>query len=329
MNNLTRINTTFQDCCLPLLLSTTHPCMILCDFPSRILDPPPNISIFGLDDFSMFLNTALAHPECCIYVLTQQTYTLRKLLSPPSPLPQPFWFLTRTSSNSPFELKIIEIFNSLPNGMQDRISQLYFINTFSVTLTGKKGPWIKQFDLFHLLLDPCALSVAIEIPTPPPFLQDFQTYNALVFQASPTKLEEALLAALDIGVSDKDFSNLKSIVLKDITSKPALHPHLVEKWYPKNLPKLESPAFWHKVFHRLPLFLHLLLPLPNNLSPLFHPLLCASCKRLILCINSLLKLCFMNIHWIFSLLPLFPHLKLLPFLFFFPPFILRNFVSSH
>ena len=154
-NNLIRINTAFQDSCMPLLLTTNHSCMILCDFPSRILNPPPNISIFSLDDFPLFLNTAIAHPERCVYVLTQQTLTLRKLLSLPSPLPMPFWFLTRTSSTAPLELKIIEIFHSIPIGLQDRISQLYFICTFSATLKGKKGPWLKQFDLFHLLLDPC------------------------------------------------------------------------------------------------------------------------------------------------------------------------------
>ncbi len=186
VNNLTRINTAFQDSCLPLLLTTTHPCMILCDFPSRILDPPPNINIFGLDELSLFFNIALGYPERCVYVLTQQTYTLRKLLSLPSPLPMPFWFLTRTSSTSPFELKIIEIFHSLPIGLQDRISQLYFISTFSATLTGKKGPWIKQFDLFHLLLDPCNLSTFIQIPTPPPFLQGimYSEQKDLITQAS-------------------------------------------------------------------------------------------------------------------------------------------------
>ena len=168
-NNLVRINTAFQDSCMPLLLTTNHSCMILCDFPSRILNPPPNISIFSLDDFPLFLNTAIAHPERCVYVLTQQTLTLRKLLSLPSPLPMPFWFLTRTSSTAPLELKIIEIFHSLPIGLQDRISQLYFICTFSATLKGKKGPWLKQFDLFHLLLDPCNLSSFIQIPSPPLF----------------------------------------------------------------------------------------------------------------------------------------------------------------
>ena len=145
-NNLIRINTAFQDSCLPLLLTTTHSCMILCDFPSRILNPPPNISIFSLDDFSLFLNTALAHPERCVYVLTQQTLTLRKLLSMPSPLPMPFWYLTRTSSTAPLELKIIEIFHSLPIGLQDRISQLYFISTFSAMLNGKK-----IFSIFYLI----------------------------------------------------------------------------------------------------------------------------------------------------------------------------------
>ena len=186
MNNLARINIAFHDCCWPLLLSISHPCMILCDFPSRISDPTPNINIFGLDDLSLFVNTAIAHPECCIYVLTQQTYILKRLLNPPSPLPKPFWFLTRTSSNCPFELKIIEIINSLPNDMQDRITQFYFIRTFSVTLNGKKGPWIKQFDLFHLLLDPNALSTAIDIPTPPPFLQGimFSEQRELITQAS-------------------------------------------------------------------------------------------------------------------------------------------------
>ena len=185
-NNLVRINTAFQDSCMPLLLTTNHSCMILCDFPSRILNPPPNISIFSLDDFPLFLNTAIAHPERCVYVLTQQTLTLRKLLSLPSPLPMPFWFLTRTSSTAPLELKIIEIFHSLPIGLQDRISQLYFICTFSATLKGKKGPWLKQFDLFHLLLDPCNLSSFIQIPSPSPFLQGimYSEQKDLVTQAS-------------------------------------------------------------------------------------------------------------------------------------------------
>ena len=48
---------------------------------------------------------------------------------------------------------------------------------------------------------------------------------------------------------DKEISNLRVTVLKDITPRPTLHPHLVEKWYPKNLPKLETPDFWHKVLH--------------------------------------------------------------------------------
>ena len=77
---------------MPLLLTANHSCMILCDFPSRILNPPPNISIFSLDDFPLFLNTAIAHPERCVYVLTQQTLTLRKLLSLPS-LPSSYAFL--------------------------------------------------------------------------------------------------------------------------------------------------------------------------------------------------------------------------------------------
>ena len=40
-----------------------------------------------------------------------------------------------------------------------------------------------------------------------------------------------------------NFSDLKSVVIKNVTSLPTLHPQLAEKWYPKNLPKLESRLF--------------------------------------------------------------------------------------
>ena len=47
-NNLFNINSAFHDHCLPTLLSTNSPSMILCDFPSRIPYPPSNICIYGL-----------------------------------------------------------------------------------------------------------------------------------------------------------------------------------------------------------------------------------------------------------------------------------------
>ena len=70
---------------------------------------------------------------------------------------------------------------------------------------------------------------------------------------------------------DKDFSNLKSLVLKAITSQPTLHSHLVQKWYPKNLPKLESPDFWHKVFHLQTPPVLTSLPTPLPLPPITAP----------------------------------------------------------
>ena len=232
-NNLIRINTAFQDSCMPLLLTTTHSCMILCDFPSRILNPPPNISIFSLDDFSLFLNTAIAHPERCVYVLTQQTLTLRKLLSMPSPLPMPFWYLTRTSSTAPLELKIIEIFHSLPIGLQDRISQLYFISTFSAMLKGKKGPWLKQFDLFHLLLDPCNLSSFIQIPSPPLFYKASCTVNKKTSLLKPLKSLFASISLILFKISFKQNSPTiwnvfatKSLYLTKQFSTQSLLPYL-------------------------------------------------------------------------------------------------------
>ena len=67
-NNLLTINTTFQDHCLPTLLSIGNPCMVLCDFPSRIPYPPSHISIYGLEDFSVFLNAALSQHQSDIYI---------------------------------------------------------------------------------------------------------------------------------------------------------------------------------------------------------------------------------------------------------------------
>ena len=257
-NNLVRINTAFQDSCMPLLLTTNHSCMILCDFPSRILNPPPNISIFSLDDFPLFLNTAIAHPERCVYVLTQQTLTLRKLLSLPSPLPMPFWFLTRTSSTAPLELKIIEIFHSLPIGLQDRISQLYFICTFSAMLKGKKGPWLKQFDLFHLLLDPCNLSSFIQIPSPPPFYRVLCIANKKTLLLKPHK---NLFVSISL-IPFKIFFKLNSLMIWNVfaTKSPYLVMlSLIQSLLPY-LPSLIlnhsiSPLFCRQSIHPLKMLL--------------------------------------------------------------------------
>ncbi len=165
-NNLLNINTACQDNCLPSLFSTTNPCMVLCNYPSRIPYPPPDISIDGLDDFSVFLNAALSQHHSQIYIFTQSIFHLRKLLFKPCPLTKPFTFFTRTSNSAPGELKIIEIFNSLPNDTFGKITSLEYLLTFSASLKGKKGPWTKHFDLFQLTLDPCAAVSSIQLPTP-------------------------------------------------------------------------------------------------------------------------------------------------------------------
>ena len=165
-NNLLNINTACQDHCLPTLLSTINPCMVLCDFPSRIPYPPPHISIYGLEDFSIFLNAALSQHQSDIYIFTQSIFHLRKLLFKPCPLTKPFTFFTRTSNSAPGELKIIEIFNSFPNDTFGKITSLKYLLTFPTSLKGKKGPWTKNFDLFQLTLDPCAAVSSIQLPTP-------------------------------------------------------------------------------------------------------------------------------------------------------------------
>ena len=185
-NNLFNINSAFHDHCLPTLLSTNSPSMILCDFPSRIPYPPPHMSIYGLDDFPLFLNAAISQQHSHIYVITQSILILRKLLFKPCPLTRPFTFLTRASNSSPYELKIIEIFNGLPNDTFCKITSLQFLLTFPVPLMGKKGPWTKHFDLFLLTLDPGASVSSIQLPALELWLHGimFDSCSEIIAQAS-------------------------------------------------------------------------------------------------------------------------------------------------
>lgn len=160
----------FHDYCLPNLLSLSSASIILCDFPSRIPDPPPQLNIFGLEDFPLFLNAAFSQTNCDIFVVTQHALTLKKPLLPPCPLPRPFIFLTRTSGSIPYELKIIEIINSLPPKTYTKINHLTYLLPFTVSLREKEGEYHKQFDLFQLILNSAANFVAIEFSHPSPIM---------------------------------------------------------------------------------------------------------------------------------------------------------------
>lgn len=160
----------FHDYCLPNLLSLSSASIILCDFPSRIPDPPPQLNIFGLEDFPLFLNAAFSQTNCNIFVVTQHALTLKKPLLPPCPLPRPFIFLTRTSGSVPYELKIIQIINSLPPKTYTKINHLTDLLPFAVSLREKEGEYNKQFDLFQLILNSAANFVAIEFSPPSPIM---------------------------------------------------------------------------------------------------------------------------------------------------------------
>ena len=215
-NNLLNINTAFQDYCLPTLLSITTPCMILCDFPSRIPHPPPHISIYGLEDFSLFLNAALSQHQSKIYVLTQSILHLRKLLFKPCPLTRPFTFFTRSSNSAPDELKIVEIFNSLPNDTFGKITSLQSLLTFPTTLTGKKGPWIKHFDLFLLILDPSASVSSIQLPVPDFYLHGimFDGCAETLAQASESLVHHNIPHTLQNTIQAKFLSHTESLCYK-------------------------------------------------------------------------------------------------------------------
>ena len=128
--------------------------------------PPISLSMALRTSPSSLMQPSHSIKAIYIYIFTQSILHLRKLLFKPCPLNKPFTFFTRTSNSAPGELKIIEIFNSLPNETFGKITSLQYLLTFPTALKGKKGPWTKHFDLFQLTLDPCAAVSSIHLPAP-------------------------------------------------------------------------------------------------------------------------------------------------------------------
>ena len=127
--------------------------ILLCDFPSKISKPSFHCQIYGLDDFQYFLQATSLNAEHDIVVSTQHSATLKRILQFKNPHVPPFRFFTRSSSALPFELKLIEILNILPEQSFKKTESLQFIKSFFVGLHNRKAPYNKSFDLFLLSLN--------------------------------------------------------------------------------------------------------------------------------------------------------------------------------
>ncbi len=71
---------------------------------------------------------------------------------------------------------------------------------------------------------------------------------------------------------NKDFITLRATVSQDIAALSELHPHIVERWFPRNIHQLDSDDFWHKAthMHTPPVFTSQLTsqpPLPSPSAP--------------------------------------------------------------
>ena len=71
---------------------------------------------------------------------------------------------------------------------------------------------------------------------------------------------------------NKDFITLRATVAQDIAALSELHPHIVERWFPRNIHQLDSDDFWHKAthMHTPPVFTSQLTsqpPLPSPSAP--------------------------------------------------------------
>ena len=148
-SNLASINSAFQSKCWEIIQHITMPSLILCDFPSEIIQPDSRFKIFGLDDFSHFLSSCLSHEDTLIILLTQQHSILAKIFNTIQVIPRPFQFFFRVPSSLATELKFIELFIALPFDAWQKITTLQSISSFKATISGKRAPFLKALTYFN------------------------------------------------------------------------------------------------------------------------------------------------------------------------------------
>lgn len=148
-SNLATINSAFQAKCWDIIQDFTMPSLILCDFPSQIIQPDSRFKILGLDDFSHFLSSCLSLEDTQIILLTQQHSLLSKVFNTIQTIPRPFQFFFRAPSSIATKLKFIELFCAPPTDAWQKIPTLQSISSFKATVSGKKGPLHKSFDIFQ------------------------------------------------------------------------------------------------------------------------------------------------------------------------------------
>lgn len=75
----------------------------MCDFPSKLIDPPFRCQIFGLDDLPYFVQSMAENCESEIIVITQQSFFLNNFYH----LTYHLSFYIRTAAALPYEFKIV------------------------------------------------------------------------------------------------------------------------------------------------------------------------------------------------------------------------------
>ena len=183
------------------------PSLILCDFPSEITQSDSRFKIFGLDDFSYFLSSCLSLEDTLIIILTQQHSLLSKIFSTIQTIPRPYQFFFRVPSSLATELKFIELFCALPFDTWPKITTLQSISSFKATISGKKGPLLKTFDIFQLTMSSSHHSPSIQTPIISPTItgiihsDDYELFdqvsNSLASIAIPFTLSNDLNVQLE------------------------------------------------------------------------------------------------------------------------------------
>ena len=167
--------------------------LILCDFPSYIKDHSFRCQVFGLEDISYFLQAITHDSDSFVLITTQQYSSLKKLLTSEPISSQQIQFFTRTATASPYELKMIEIFHSIPEVFFFKTQSLQYLSSFSTSLRTKNMEQTKYFVFFLLLQDfeSQAEKLLIKDPSPQVYGCCFSSEPSLVTQASTLLAEQA------------------------------------------------------------------------------------------------------------------------------------------
>lgn len=135
--------------------SETVSALLLCDFPSKLIDPPFRCHIFGLDDLPYFVQSIAENCESEVIVITQQSFVLKNFYHLAYHLLPNFNVTFAPLLPCPMNLKSLKFYTLFLTILSLRHNHLTPFRHFPFPLEIKRTTinYSKAFDLFMLQQD--------------------------------------------------------------------------------------------------------------------------------------------------------------------------------